>query len=330
MVQQRDLVLMAHHSDDQAETVLFRMLRGSGVAGLAGMPSSRALGPAMLARPLLGFERVELERWARSAGLSWVDDPSNTDQRFDRNFLRHTVLPALRERWPGLNRRLRHTADACAESEALNHKLAALQWQAVGGDQDRLPVEGLKTLPLAEQKNLIRWWVREQGFHAPTIGSWQQVIQDLLFAREDREPEFRSGGFSLRRFQGDIYLVPDHMPLPEVPLALEPGPGLRFAEWFLRLEPVGTPERPLPPIRIFTRQGGERVRFRSDGPSRSLKKWLQEIAVPPWERARLPLVFAGSGEAAELIAVGDLWCSEQYSGGAHAAGWRLVVERECD
>ena len=101
MVQRRDLVLMAHHGDDQAETVLFRMLRGSGVAGLAGMPFSRALGPATLVRPLLGFERAELERWARSAGLSWVDDPSNIDQRFDRNFLRHTVLPALRERWPG-------------------------------------------------------------------------------------------------------------------------------------------------------------------------------------------------------------------------------------
>ncbi|MBY6069689.1 tRNA lysidine(34) synthetase TilS [Marinobacter salsuginis] len=330
MVQRRDLVLMAHHGDDQAETVLFRMLRGSGVAGLAGMPFSRALGPATLVRPLLGFERAELERWAGSAGLSWVDDPSNTDQRFDRNFLRHTVLPALRERWPGLNRRLRHTADACAESEALNRKLAALQWQAVGGEQNRLPVEGLKTLSLAEQKNLIRWWVRERGFHAPTISNWQQVMQDLIFAREDREPEFRSDGFSLRRFQGDLYLVPDHSQLPDVPVPLEPGPGLNFGEWFLKLEPAVTPERPLPPIRIFTRQGGERVRFRPDGPSRSLKKWLQEIAVPPWERARLPLVFAGSGDAAELVAIGDLWCSEQYSEGAHAAGWRLVVERECD
>ena len=110
LVGKGDLVLMAHHGDDQAETVLFRMLRGSGLAGLAGMPASRELGAATLVRPLLAFERAELERWARVAGLSWVDDPSNTDQRFDRNFLRHTVLPLLRDRWPGLNRRLRHTA----------------------------------------------------------------------------------------------------------------------------------------------------------------------------------------------------------------------------
>lgn len=330
LVGKGDLVLMAHHGDDQAETVLFRMLRGSGVAGLAGMPASRELGTATLVRPLLGFERAELERWARVAGLSWVDDPSNTDQRFDRNFLRHTVLPLLRDRWPGLNRRLRHTAESCGESEALNRKLAALQWQAIGGDRDRLPVDGLKTLPLAEQKNLLRWWARERGFHAPTPGDWQQVIRDLLFAAEDREPEFRSDGFSLRRFQGDLCLVPDRGPLPDAPVDLEPGDGVAWGEWSLRLESVVTPEQSLPPIRIFTRQGGERVRFRPDGPSRSLKKWLQEVGVPPWERARLPLVFAGSGDAAELIAIGDLWCSEQYSGGAHAAGWRLVVERECD
>jgi tRNA(Ile)-lysidine synthase len=330
LLQRGDLLLMAHHGDDQAETVLFRMLRGSGVAGLAGMPANRALGPAILARPLLGFERAELEHWARSAGLAWIDDPSNTDQRFDRNLLRHTVLPPLRKRWPGLNRRLRHTAESCAESEALNRKLAALQWQAIGGERDCLPVSGLKTLSLAEQKNLIRWWVRECGFHAPTIAGWQQVIQDLLFAGEDREPEFRANGFSLRRFQGNLYLVPDHSPLPDVPLALEPGTGLNFGEWFLRLEPITTPEKPLPPLRIVTRQGGERVRFRPDGRSRSLKKWLQELAVPPWERARLPLVFAGSGEAEELVAIGNFWCSEQYSGGAHAAGWRLVVERKCD
>ena len=330
LMQPRDLLLMAHHGDDQAETVLFRMLRGSGVAGLAGMPASRTLGAGALIRPLLGFERSELEHWAWSAGLSWIDDLSNVDERFDRNFLRHSVLPTLRDRWPGLNRRLRHSAGSCAESETLNRKLAALQWQAIGGEHERLPVPGLKVLSLAEQKNLVRWWIRERGFHAPSVGDWQQVMQDLLFAGEDREPEFRSEGFSLRRFRGNLYLVPDRRALPEAPVTLEPGAVLKWGEWSISLEPASTPETPLPPIGITTRQGGERVRFRPGGPSRSLKKWLQEMAVPPWERARLPLVFAGSGEAAELIAIGDLWCSEQYSGGADAAAWRLVVERECD
>ncbi len=330
LMQPGDILLMAHHGDDQAETVLFRMLRGSGVAGLAGMPASRVLGAGRLVRPLLHLERSELEHWAQAAGLSWTDDPSNTDERFDRNFLRHRVLPLVRSRWPGLNRRLCHTADACAESETLNRKLAALQWQSLGGEWERLSTSGLKALSAVEQKNLIRWWVRERGFQPPSVGDWRQSLHDLLFAREDREPELRAEGFSLRRFQGDLYLVIEKLPLPQVPMALEPGPSRRWGEWSLKLEPVANPKSLPPPIRIFTRQGGERIRFHPDGPSRSLKKWLQELRVPPWERARLPLVFAGSDGAAELIAVGDLWRSEQYSGGAHAAGWRLVVERECD
>jgi|26BtaG_2_1085354.scaffolds.fasta_scaffold18321_2 tRNA(Ile)-lysidine synthase len=330
LIRPRDILVMAHHGDDQAETVLFRILRGSGVAGLAGMPASRALGAGRLVRPLLHLERSELEGCARAAGLSWIDDPSNSDERFDRNFLRHTVLPLLRTRWPQLNRRLRHSAEACAESEILNRKLAALQWRSLGGERDRLPKQGLVTLSLAEQKNLIRWWVRERGFQPPSVGDWQQVIQELLFAGDDREPELRGEGFSLRRFQGDLYLVPEAVPLPETPVALEPGPARRWGEWTLKLEPTGTAKATPPPIRVSTRQGGERVRFYPGARSRSLKKWLQELAVPPWQRARLPLVFAGPEGAGELIAIGDLWCSEQYSGGAHAAGWRLVVERECD
>lgn len=325
-----DLLLMAHHADDQAETVLFRLLRGTGVAGLAGMPTDRPLGAGRLFRPLLAFNRAELEHWARLAGLSWVDDPSNTDESFDRNFLRHRILPELRDRWPGLNQRLSHAARACAESNELNRALASLQWRDLGGKGDRIPVSGLLELSLPEQKNLIRWWASERGFQAPSPGDWRQVLNDLLRAGEDREPEFRAKGFSLRRFRGCLYLVPDSPALPEEPRMLTVGESVHWAGWHIRLLPVGKATTESPAIRISTRQGGERLRFRPGGTSRSLKKWLQEQGVPPWERARLPLVFAGAGDAPELVAVGDLWCSEQYSEGAHAAGWRLVVEREFD
>ncbi|PCM46252.1 tRNA lysidine(34) synthetase TilS [Marinobacter sp. ANT_B65] len=325
-----DILLMAHHGDDQAETVLFRMIRGSGVAGLAGMPGSRALGAGRLVRPLLGFERSELEDFASSAGISWIDDPSNTDQRFDRNFLRLSILPALKKRWPGLNRRLQHSAGSCAESDFLNQRLAELQWQTLGGHRHRLPVEGLSLLSLAEQKNLLRWWVRHSGYSPPSISDWSQVLNDLLFAAEDRSPELRGDGFSLRRFQGELYLVADMAWVPEESVALEPGLPVSWGSWKIRLEPVATAKADVPPIRICTRQGGERIRFCSVGPSKSLKKWLQEKAVPPWERARLPLVFGAAEGEGELIAIGDLWCSEQYCGSAPAAGWRLTVERDCD
>lgn len=325
-----DTLLMAHHGDDQAETVLFRMFRGSGVAGLAGMPQSRRLGAGFLSRPLLGVERSELERNARLAGLAWIDDPSNTDQRFDRNFLRLGILPALKKRWPGLNKRLRHSAGACSESDFLNKRLAELQWQALGGHKRRLPVAGLSNLSLPEQKNLLRWWIQQAGYAAPTISDWSQVLHDLLQAAEDKSPELRTDAFSLRRFQGELYLVSDLPDLPVEPIRLDPGQTVSWGEWVVQLAPMSRVETGLSPIRICTRQGGERIRFCAKKPSKLLKKWLQEQAVPPWERSRLPLVFKGVRGEEELIAVGDLWCSEQYRGSAPEAGWRLVVERDCN
>lgn len=325
-----DVLLMAHHGDDQAETVLFRMFRGSGVAGLAGMPEARPLGQGRLARPLLGVERSELELHARQAGLSWVDDPSNTDQKFDRNFIRISILPALKKRWPGLNQRLRHSAGACSESDFLNKRLAELQWQSLGGHKRRLPVAGLGALTLAEQKNLLRWWVRRAGYDAPSISDWSQVLGDLLQAAEDRTPELRADNYSLRRFQGELYLVPEAADLPQESVTLQPGQSAQWGEWTIRLIPSSTAKADAPPIRICTRQGGERLRFHAGGQSKSLKKWLQEQAVPPWERLRLPLIFRGVEPEEELIAIGDLWCSEQYCGKAPAAGLQLIVERDCD
>lgn len=325
-----DILLMAHHGDDQAETVLFRMFRGSGVAGLAGMPQSRPLGAGHLVRPLLGVERSELERHAHLADISWVDDPSNTDQRFDRNFLRLSILPALKKRWPGLNQRLRHTAGACSESDFLNQQLAELQWRGLGACERRLPVAGLSALSLAEQKNLLRWWIRRAGYSSPSVNDWSQVLHDLLQAAEDRSPELRANGFSLRRFQGELYLDPELPALPHEPVPLVPGQSVSWGEWTIKLMPVATAKTDVQPIRICTRQGGERLRFRLEGPSKSLKKWLQEQAVPPWERGRLPLIFRGLKGEEELIAIGDLWCSEQYSGSAPAAAWQLIVERDCN
>ncbi|HEA53052.1 hypothetical protein LCGC14_0557750 [marine sediment metagenome] len=325
-----DILLMAHHQDDQTETVLFRMVRGSGVAGLAGMPASRSLGAGRLARPLLGFDRAELECHARQAGISWVDDPSNTDPRFDRNFLRLSVLPLLKKRWPGLNQRLRHSADACSEGHFLNQRLAELQWQTLGASRHRLPVTGLSALSPAEQKNLLRWWILQAGYSPPSISNWSQVLHDLLQAAEDRSPELRADGYSLRRFQGELHLVSELSCVPEAPVLLAPGPPVKWSEWTLQLIPAATSKTSPPPVRICTRQGGERVRFSVGGPSKSLKKWLQEKAVPPWQRRRLPLIFGGAEGEGELIAIGDLWCSEQYCGSAPAAGWRLIVQRDCN
>lgn len=330
ILEAEDLLLMAHHADDQAETVLFRLLRGTGVRGLAGMPRERALGAGRLVRPFLDFDRVRLSRQAKEAGLEWVEDPSNVDERFDRNFLRRTVLPLLKERWPGLNARLRHTAEACSEHVTLADRLAEIQWRDCAPD-GRLPdTDRLRTLSLPEQKNLLRWWIRASGYDLPSLKDWGQVIEELTHAREDGEPELTGPGFVIRRFRGRLHLVPGQPEVDAPGAELVPGETLRWSGWRIRLLPVSGQKQAPPAIRVSTRRGGERFHPVPEGPGKLVKKWFQEQGVPPWERPRIPLVFSRDDEGETLIAIGDLWCSGQYSGGAPAAGWRLIVERDCD
>jgi len=337
-----ELLLLAHHGDDQLETVLFRLFRGTGVAGLAGMPFTRALGAGALARPLLEFSRAQLEAWAENAELPWIEDPSNCDQRFDRNYLRNRVIPPLKIRWPSFIRRVKASARGCADSHALNQKLAQLQWHACDGVYQHsrphsLDQRAFAELSPPEQGNLLRWWCQSCGLPAPVSADWQRTLAGLMDAAADREPELLGQGYSVRRFQHRLHLVAAQHALPEGSQPLLPQQTLRWGEWTLALvwqgeDPNQGDDRQAGPplIRVSTRQGGERIRFYPDGPAKIVKKWLQEQAVPPWERARLPLVFAGCGDAEELIAVGSLWCAEKYSAGPPSSGWRLTVRRDCD
>lgn len=325
-----ELLLMAHHGDDQAETVLFRLLRGTGVAGLGGMPRTRPLGKGWLYRPLLGFSRAELQGWAAAQGIDWVDDPSNTDERFDRNFLRHSILPLLKSRWPSLVSRIGHSARSCREGDELAGKLAEIRLGQCADNSGALRLSAVASLSLAEQKNLLRWWVKRQRHEPPAISDWPQVLADFMNAPADREPELRGPGFVIRRYQERLYLVPEFTALPTGKPTLAPDQELVWGEWRLKLTAAGKRKTPTPEIRISTRAGGERIRPAPDGPSKSLKNWLQEKNVPPWERARLPLLLEVEDGHEEVVGAGDLWLSGKYCGEAPASGWRIVVERECN
>lgn len=323
-----ELLLMAHHGDDQAETVLFRLLRGTGVAGLAGMPMARTLGPGLLYRPLLDLGREQLLAWARERDLDWVEDPSNADERFDRNFLRQSVMPRLKRRWPSLTRRIGHSAYSCREADELACALAEIHFQQCADDRGALEINALGKLTLAEQKNLLRWWIRRYHQEPPVLASWQQVLADLLNAAADREPELRGHGFMVRRYRGWLHLIPQHQPLPGDRKALVPGQTLLWGEWRIRLTVVGNGENPAPEILVARRTGGERLRPAADGPSRSLKKWLQEKQIPPWERARLPLLLELEDGREKLVGAGDLWLCSKYGGEFPGSGWRIDVERQ--
>ncbi|SFR40880.1 tRNA(Ile)-lysidine synthase [Marinobacter daqiaonensis] len=317
-----DVLLMAHHGDDQLETLLFRFLRGSGVKGLSGIPSQRSLGPARLVRPLLGFPRSLLRQQALAAGIRWVEDPSNAGELQDRNFLRHQILPQLVQRWPELGKRLSATAKACGEAAELADALAREQFSRLSDQRGRLQLEGLRLLSRVEVRNLLQWWLGGRLDRTLT----DQELDDLLWSAADRKPEIRAGEFALRRFQEHIYRVSPTAPPVFSGVPLLAGQPLRTGGYQVCLRASGAPPVPSPELRVGTRAGGEEIRPRPGGPSRALKKWLQEQGVPPWERAGLPLVWHDD----ELVAVADLWCHPDWKKPAGASGWWIDLRRECD
>jgi tRNA(Ile)-lysidine synthase len=308
-----DWLLSAHHRDDQAETLLLNLMRGSGPAGLAGIRLLTRCGPGWLLRPLVDVPRSALEAYAAAQDLRWLDDPSNEDLRFDRNYLRHAVLPVLEERWAGVSERLARSADLAAEAATLLEDLAAIDLQRTGNRATRIDVEGLLALPEARQRNLLRYAARRAGLPVPGAARLAAVLGDVLRARQDAQPVVAWQGAELRRYRGKLYLLP---PLQES--AWQPGEpfcGPRFAlgpgMGSLRLVPGA--ERGLSEaavergLTVRRREGGEKFKPLGHIHTKKLKKLLQEQGVVPWLRERLPLVYAGE----RLVAVADLWIAAE-------------------
>ncbi|TVP59458.1 MAG: tRNA lysidine(34) synthetase TilS [Halomonadaceae bacterium] len=294
-----ELLLLAHHRDDQAETLLLRLMRGSGIRGLAGMPASRPLGQGHLYRPLLGLSRARVEVLAREWGLSWCEDSSNQDLRFDRNFVRHQVLPQLTGRWPAALATLNRSAAHCREADELLNDLARQDISSQQMDSG-LTVRGLQSLSNRRQRNLVRYRLRQQGLRPPGEERLKNALHGLLTAEPDREPALHWEGHSLRRYRDGLWLVPDLPPVEaSTPVVWNMQQPLPWGGALLKVlhAPVGDS------VTVTFRQGGERFRPAPDRPSPLLKHWLQEQGVPPWERQRLPLIWQGS----ELIAIAGLW-----------------------
>jgi tRNA(Ile)-lysidine synthase len=303
-----DWLLSAHHREDQAETLLLNLVRGSGPAGIAGIGAIRRFGPGWLARPLLAIDRAALLDYAESEGLQWLDDPSNADRRFDRNFLRHEVLPRLRSRWPDISARLQRSAQHAGEASQLLSELAEIDLELLGGCPERLPIAGLLKLPVARQRNLLRYALRCLGLSTPTAMQLSRVQNEVIPARKDAQPLVSWPGASVRRYRDGLYLLPEKLIESPQPIAASPGDvPLGAGLGVLQFAPGaahGLSERLLDrQLQVRFRQGGEQFQPEGQAHTRKLKKLLQQEGVVPWMRDRLPLVYAGD----ELVAVGDLW-----------------------
>ena len=320
-----DILLLAHHQNDQAETVLYRLLRNSGPRGLAGIPLTRAVGRGSLLRPLLQLPRTELDRYAREHQLNWIDDPSNTDLIHDRNYLRHQVAPALSQRWPDFAVRIAASASLCQQADELNRDLAEIDLNQLGDKQERLgrsiDLSGLVALSSLRQANVLRYWAGLHCQSPPGYHSVVAVLENVLLAGQDRAPLVVWPGGEWRRFNGRLFLLPggwcEQIPAacewqPELPLTLVDGSTLSATS----TNESGLKLLPGEQLRVKFRSGGERCHPEGRVGSSSLKKLLQEYRLEPWLRDRIPLIYkhsTGDEKGEQLVAVGDLWVCQGFT-----------------
>lgn len=282
-----DAIVTAHQRDDQAETLLLLLLRGSGPRGLASMPEARRFGPGLLLRPLLDFDRRELEAYARLAGLGWIEDESNRDDRFDRNFLRRNVLPVVLQRWPAAVQTIARAASFCAEAEEAVGTLAASDVQRIATGRV-LNVSGLAALPEPRRRAALRHWFGVCGLPSPDHRKLAEILRQLETARPDAQPLVAWPGAEVRRWRGGLYAGKPLLPVPTaITLGWSGDCELRLPTALGTLSLEGLSDQAEFEVRF--RRGGETCRI--GGRDRQLKKLLQASGVPPWLRSRLPLVY---------------------------------------
>ncbi len=306
-----DVLLTAHHRDDQVETVLLQLVRGGGVAGLAGMPVLSRIGTALHWRPLLAVPRERLREYAARAGLSWIEDPSNTHLRYDRNFVRHEILPKLAERWPGAAGAVTRSARHSAEAAELMREVGAEDAGQAAAGTDTLSVSALAGLSPQRRRNALRRWIELTGMPMPGTAHVVQVLE-LLDSRE-------AGGcvswpgVELRRYRDRLYVMQPIEPLPnDFEEILHPGSAIRLPAGLGQLRAAGQPAQ----LTVRFRRGGERLRPRGSAHRRALRNLFQESGVVPWMRDRIPLVFTGN----RLLAVADLWLEHELAASQAGAG----------
>jgi len=309
-----DFMVLAQHLDDQAETLLLQLLRGAGLKGLSAMPEARGMPAASrILRPLLDISRDAIVEYAQRRKLAWIEDESNRDVAFDRNFLRHDVLPVLDKRFPAYRETFARSARHFAEAANLLDELAEID--AAGTIQEnRLDVAALRRLSPARAKNLLRHYLDKQGMLMPSAVRLDNLLRQLTDARPDARIHIRQGEFELRRYRDVAYaLRPIDEKTPEFsqPWQFEAELALPYGRLsFERRQGAGISLARLraAPVTVRYRRGGERLRPECGRPTRSLKNLLQETAVPPWQRERLPLVFCGD----ELVFVPEVGIACAY------------------
>lgn len=326
-LQPDEQLLTAQHLDDQCETFMLALKRGSGPAGLAAMPAVRRLGSHRLLRPLLNQSRQSLEAYAHAHQLVWIEDESNQDLRYDRNFLRQRLLPELSQRWPHFAEATARSAALCSEQEQLLDELLAGELAERVQPDGSLHFPPLMTMSEPRANALLRRWIAGQGGAMPSRDALQRIRNEVMASREDAQPRLRFGQAELRRYRQQLYWLPVRSSLRDTVLM-----------WPDRCQPLTLPQS-LGTLRASQAQSLLRhpqpdeqvsVRFHAQGQvhlvgregGREMKKLWQALHIPPWQRERLPLIFYNQ----TLVCVPDLFITREGAA-CDEQGWQIVWDR---
>jgi len=327
-----EYLLTAHTADDQAETFLLQALRGAGPKGLSAMPLVKSFSDGYLLRPLLAVSREEIECYASFYKLLWVEDESNLETHFDRNFLRHNVIPSLKKRWPHLLKTLPRAAEHCANSSFLTDEIAASDMSNLSDERNNtLLINGLIDLSTKRQSNVIRYWLHQNGCSLPSTQQLQQINRDILQARPDAMPTFQWGNHLLRRYQNALYITPLLVDFPtqqfsaiwnlEKPLQLPDNSRLLAIKCQGKGINLGVSNC----VQVNFRSGGEKLNLQEKSGSKTLKNLFQQWSIPPWKRSVIPLIWANE----VLVSVVDYCIAHDYKASEGQEGWVIVREPSC-
>ncbi len=301
LLELNDLLLLGHHEDDQAETVLLQLLRGSGPSGLAAMPSEKSCGKGKLLRPLLSCSRSMLKQFAIDQQLNWIEDESNADPRFNRNYLRHHIIPLLEKRWPSYAKTITRTSRQCAQMIPLMKHWTDEDCQmAAGRFPGTLSVARLLSWPFFRRRAVIRQWLFQHEQIIPSELQLNVLEKNVLNVKPDAQPLLSWANVEIRRYQDDLYALPRTAPWDPT----------QIIPWDLN-NPLVLPQNkgnlPIPSrsfennVTIRFRQGGESCKLEGRTGHRDLKKIFQDWQIPPWQRNQIPLLYEGEN----LVAIYD-------------------------
>lgn len=329
-IKANECLLTAHHADDQVETVLLRLIKGAGIHGLRAIRTKVPFGSGFLIRPLLDFSRLDLEDYAKNNKLKWIDDPSNKDDRFDRNYLRNQVIPKIKERWPFITKTVLRSARHCATGADLIDEMALHDYKRYYVEKDKLSISSLKKLSSIRAMNMIRYHLNNIGFELPSTKKIEQIIEEVINSRDGSNPKVIWHKYCVRKHNDKLYFLMNEQEVDtkNIHLALKLGTALTLPHDLGIINSKKTYGKGLvlsdkAKLYISFRKGGEKIRLPNAEHLKSLKNLFNEWKIPHWERSKIPLLY----DHEKLVAVVSFCISDDYKAKDNDDGWDISLTR---